>query len=382
MIAERNQRPLEGMLVLDFSTLLPGPMATLLLAEAGAEVIKIERPSGEEMRSYQPRWGRESINFALLNRGKKSVALDLKSPSDRGKFQPLIERADIVVEQFRPGVMKRLGLDYETVSQFNPHLIYCSITGYGQTGPKRETAGHDLNYIGETGLLALSMGDLARPVVPPALIADIAGGAYPAVMNILLALQKRGKTGRGCYLDVAMTDNLFPFMYWAIGKGVITGQWPANATDLVTGGTPRYRLYPTRDGKVVAVAAIEQKFWEALCDILSLEAEYRDDAKDPEATTSRVAALIAAEPASIWASRFVGRDCCCSVVSNVEQAVSDPHFKARGLFSHVLVNETGAKLPALPVPIVQDFRGSPDDTIGASALGADNAKFLKQGVSR
>lgn len=377
MTTARNQRPLEGMLVLDFSTLLPGPMATLLLAEAGAEVIKIERPSGEEMRSYQPRWGRESINFALLNRGKKSLALDLKSPADRAAFQPLIERADIVVEQFRPGVMKRLGLDYETVSQFNPRLIYCSITGYGQTGPKRDVAGHDLNYIGDTGLLALSMGDLARPVVPPALIADIAGGAYPAVMNILLALQNRDKTGRGCYLDVAMTDNLFSFMYWAIGKGVITGQWPANAADLVTGGTPRYRLYPTKDGKVVAVAAIEQKFWEALCDILDIEPEYRDDAKDSEATASRLATLISAEPASIWASRFAGRDCCCSVVSNVEQAFSDPHFKARGLFSHMLVNETGATLPALPVPIIQEFRGSADDAIGATALGADNVKFLK-----
>jgi hypothetical protein len=177
-------QPLEGIRILDFSTLLPGPLATLLLAEAGAEVIKIERPeTGDEMRMYHPRWGTDSANFALLNRGKKSVALDLKSDDGRKRLAPLIASADVIVEQFRPGVMSRLGLDYETVSAINPRIVYCSISGYGQTGPARDVAGHDLNYIGDTGLLSLSYGDLERPVVPPALIADIAGGAYPAVMT-------------------------------------------------------------------------------------------------------------------------------------------------------------------------------------------------------
>jgi len=152
-------RPLQGVLVLDFSTLLPGPMATLLLAEAGAEVVKIERPgSGEDMRAYPPRWGADGVNFAMLNRGKKSLALDLKNPEHRAKLAPLLARADIIVEQFRPGVMQRLDLDYASVAKINPRIIYCSITGYGQTGPKRDVAGHDLNYIGDTGLLALSMG--------------------------------------------------------------------------------------------------------------------------------------------------------------------------------------------------------------------------------
>ena len=146
--------PLSGVKVLDFSTLLPGPMATLFLAEAGAEVIKIERPgSGEDMRHYPPFWGRESINFAMLNRGKKSLAMDLKNPDERERLRPLIESADVLVEQFRPGVMKRLGLDYEAVARINPTVIYCSISGFGQTGPKRDRAGHDLNYIGDAGLL-------------------------------------------------------------------------------------------------------------------------------------------------------------------------------------------------------------------------------------
>ena len=168
-------RPLEGLSVLDFSTLLPGPLATLLLAEAGAEVVKIEPPRGEEMRGRAPKWGRDSAGFALLNRGKRSVALDLKNTDERARLQPLVKRADVIVEQFRPGVMARLGLDYDSVTKLNPTVVYCSISGYGQTGSKRGVAAHDLNYISDAGLLALSMGDPSRPVLPPTLIADIAG---------------------------------------------------------------------------------------------------------------------------------------------------------------------------------------------------------------
>ena len=369
-------RPLEGLLVLDFSTLLPGPMATLLLAEAGAEVVKIERPgAGEEMRPYRPRWGSVSVNFALLNRGKKSLALNLKDPEQRAKLDPLIARADVLVEQFRPGVMARLGLDYEALSKINPRLVYCSITGYGQDGPKRDVAGHDLNYIGNAGLLSLSMGPPEKPVVPPALIADIAGGAYPAVMNILLALQQRTRTGQGSYLDVAMSENIFPFMYWAIGNALAAGQWPGNGTDLVTGGTPRYRLYPTLDGRVVAAAPLEQKFWETFCDAIGLEPELRDDTKDPAATISRVTELIAADTSQAWAERFAGRDCCCSIVATLAEALEDPHFKARGLFDHVLAGEGGRTLPALPVPIASVFRGPPGEPVAAPPLGANNEDY-------
>jgi alpha-methylacyl-CoA racemase len=159
-------QPLSGLLVLDFTTLLPGPLAMLLLAEAGAEVIKIERPGGEDMRHYEPRFDGESAMFTLLNRGKKSLVLDLKREADRDKLKPLIARADILVEQFRPGVMARLGLGYEAVRAINPKLIYCSITGYGQSGPRANEAGHDLNYIGTTGLLALNPGPPNTPVVP------------------------------------------------------------------------------------------------------------------------------------------------------------------------------------------------------------------------
>ncbi len=370
-------RPLQSVLVLDFSTLLPGPMATLLLAEAGADVVKIERPGrGEDMRGYVPRWGPDSVNFAMLNRGKKSVALDLKDAEQRAKLEPLVARADIIVEQFRPGVMQRLGLDYESVTKINPRIIYCSITGYGQTGPKRDTAGHDLNYIGDTGLLALSMGSGDHPVVPPALIADIAGGAYPAVMNILLAMAERARTGNGRYIDIAMADNLFPFMYWALGEGMAAGQWPQNGGSLVTGGTARYRLYPARDGQVVAAAPIEQRFWQNFCSVIGLEPQYADD-KDSAATAARVAEIIRGKDAAHWEICFQEQDCCCSVVKSAHAAMTDPQFVARGLFAHKLSNAQGQVIPALPVPVSDAFRGSSDTPIPAPTLGAHNADYIK-----
>src|ERR1044071_930856 len=189
-------RPLEGVRVLDFSTLLPGPLATLMLAAAGAEVIKIERPGrGDEMRSYTPKFGADSVNFALLNRGKRSIAMDLKAPGAVEALKPLVESADVVVEQFRPGVMDRLGLGYEALKKINPKIVYCALTGYGQHGPRADVAAHDLNYVAESGMLSLAKGEAGSPTMPAALVADIAGGTYPAVINILLALRERDQRG-------------------------------------------------------------------------------------------------------------------------------------------------------------------------------------------
>ena len=365
--------PLNGILVLDFSTLLPGPLAGLLLAEAGADGIKIERPgTGEDMRHFHPRWGENSASFNLLNRGKKSLALDLKDYRDKKKIQPLVEKADIIIEQFRPGVMARLGLDYETVSATNSGVVYCSITGYGQDGPKRDVAGHDLNYLGDTGLLSPSMGTAETPVLPPALFADIAGGAYPAVMNILLALRERDRTGRGAYLDISMSDNLFPFLFWPLGNGQAADQWPENGNGLFTGGSPRYRIYPTADGKFVAAAPLEQKFWEAFADVIRLEPELRDDEKDPVATIRRVAELIAVHTADHWAPMFAATDCCATIVRTVREALEDPHFRARGLFDAAVANNEGDEIPALPVPVDRSLRPYADQSLPAPALGAHN----------
>lgn len=368
---------LDGIRVLDFSTLLPGPMATLFLADAGAEVVKVERPGrGEEMRSYTPRWGADSANFHLLNRGKKSVAVDLKSAVDRQRLMPLAESADIIVEQFRPGVMTRLGLSYEAVRAVNPDIIYCSITGYGQSGPRMDRAGHDLNYQGDTGLLALSHGPPSAPVVPPALIADIAGGTYPALVNILLALLHRERTGEGACLDIAMADNLFPFMYWAQGDGQVGGRWPGNGDALTTGGTPRYRLYPLADARVASVAAIEQKFWETFCDAIGLEEAWRDDRRDPEGTAGRIAAILTSRPSMEWDAVFAAADCCCSVVRSLEEAMADPHFRARGVFDARIGNATGAVMPALPTPVVRAFKADPGGRADAPELGVDTERCL------
>jgi len=371
-------QPLQGVRVLDFTTLLPGPLATLLLAEAGAEVIKIERPgSGEDMRHYPPFWGKDSANFAMLNRGKKSLAADLKDVATRDRVLSLAKSADVVVEQFRPGVMDRLGLGYEAMRKQNPRIVYCAITGYGQSGPRHLRAGHDLNYIGDTGLLALSCGASGQRVVPPALVADIGGGAYPAVMNILLALRRRDAGGEGAYIDVSMSDNLFPFMYWALGNGLGAGQWPGNADGRVTGGTPRYRLYETKDGRVAAVAAIEQRFWDMFVQAIGIEPELADDARDPSATTARVAEIIASRTAAEWLPIFDRADCCCSIMQDLQAALADPHFRARGLFDHGLANEAGARIPALPLPIDAQFRSPAEEARSAPALGAHNAELLK-----
>jgi len=371
-----KQGPLAGVRVLDFSTLLPGPLATLLLAEAGAEVIKIERPErGDEMRSYTPKFGADSVNFALLNRGKRSIAIDLKDRSAVGKLTPLIESADVIVEQFRPGVMDRLGLGYEALSNINPRIIYCAITGYGQSGPRADVAAHDLNYVAETGMLALAAGADGAPVPPAALIADIGGGSYPAVINILLALRGRDATGKGCKLDIAMADNLFTLMYWALGNGLAAGQWPAAGGELVTGGSPRYNVYRTRDGKFVATAPLEQKFWDNFCALIGLAPEYRDDSRDAAATKCAVAEKIAAKTADEWRALFAGKDLCCCVVSSVEAAVRDPHFIARGVFAAKLAAASG-QIAALPVPVAPQFRAQPG-VAGYPALGEANSLLDK-----
>jgi crotonobetainyl-CoA:carnitine CoA-transferase CaiB-like acyl-CoA transferase len=352
-------QPLSGILVLDFTTLLPGPLATLMLAEAGAEVIKIERPGGEDMRHYEPRFDGESAMFTLLNRGKTSLVLDLKNDADRRKLEPLLARADVLVEQFRPGVMARLGLGFDAVAAINPKLVYCSITGYGQSGPRADEAGHDLNYLGNTGLLALNPGPPDQPVVPPALVADIGGGTLPAMMNILLGLRQRDQTGRGMHIDIAMTDAMFTFATHALASGQATGQFPGMGGARLTGGSPRYQIYPTKDGKLVCCAALEQRFWEPFCATIGLAPEWIDDGRDPAGTKAAVAATIKSKTAMEWRPLLAAADCCVTIMATLEEALHDPHFIGRGLFAHKVAGPTGATMPALPVPIDPAFRDDP-----------------------
>ncbi len=367
---QKMTQPLSGLKVLDFSTLLPGPLCSLLLAEAGAEVIKLERPErGDEMRSYEPRAGVDSANFVLLNRGKKSVGIDLKSPDALALLTPVLKEADVLMEQFRPGVMDRLGLGYEALSRINPRLIYCSITGFGQHGPRAKEAAHDLNYVAASGTLSLTAGCDGAPVLPPALIADIAGGAYPAMINILLALRQRDQTGKGMYLDVAMADNLFTLQYWGLGNGAL-GHWPRTADDLVTGGTPRYQIYRTADNAYLAAAPLEDKFWGNFTALVGLNEEALAGLS-PASAIAAVADAIAKHPVAHWEDVFRNQDVCASRVLSLEEARHDAHFNARGLFSRTVTAADGAQMPALPVPLDALFRG-PVHSRPAPALGADN----------
>jgi crotonobetainyl-CoA:carnitine CoA-transferase CaiB-like acyl-CoA transferase len=348
-------QPLSGLTVLDFSTLLPGPLATLMLAEAGARVIKVERPDGENMRRFPPFFAGGSALFAMLNRGKESVRLDLKSPDGLAEARELAAGADILVEQFRPGAMERLGLGFDALAQANPRLIYCSISGYGQHGPRASEAGHDLNYLARTGLLALSWGGPERPVLPPAQIADIGGGSYPAVINVLLALLERQRRGRGMRLDIAMTDALFTFALFAQAAGAATGRFPGNGEGTLAGGSPRYGIYIAACGAPIAVGALEEHFWTRLCDALAIPAEARRDLADPDGCRRALQAAFAGRTAAEWEPILAQADCCATPLVDLEQALGDPHFRERGLFAFEVGDERGW-LPALALPLDSRFR--------------------------
>nr|WP_087574312.1 MULTISPECIES: CaiB/BaiF CoA-transferase family protein [unclassified Sphingomonas]AJW29589.1 L-carnitine dehydratase/bile acid-inducible protein F [Sphingomonas sp. JE1] len=343
---QNDHSPLAGLKVVDFSTLLPGPLASLMLVEAGADVLKVERPGqGDDMRAFEPRFGSEGAIFALLNRGKRSISLDLKNPTDAEKARVLAIEADILIEQFRPGVMARLGLSHEVLSRDNPRLIYCSITGYGQTGPKAQRAAHDLNYVAEAGMLSLVTGSDGAPTLPPIPIADIGGGSYPAFMNIMLALYARMTTGRGCHLDISMTDNVLPFQYWALAGGFV-GQWADPNGGLITGGSPRYAIYRTKDGRFLAAAPLEDKFWRNLCEVLGI---------GEDADHARVAAAVEQLDSDALMARLEGKDVCCSLVATLEEALADEHVHARGLLNRGVTNDSGL-IPALPLALAENFR--------------------------
>lgn len=324
--------PMEGLTVLDFTNLLPGPLATLMMRRAGARVVKVERPGGDELRGYEPKLGADSVQFALLNEGKETLTVDLKS-SDRERLDPLLRSCDVLVEQFRPGVMDRLGLGYEDVRKLNPSMVYCSITGYGATGPLAGIAGHDLNYMAATGLLSLT----AEPSLPPVLVADIGGAAYPAVVQVLLALLRRQRTGEGARLEVSMAKSLFSWVPYQLGRGFLSDRWPQPGDHLTTGGSPRYNIYRAADGRHVAVAAIEDRFWRRLCQLLEV---------GEDSDTGALARVIASRPSSHWRQLLEGEDACANVVRTLEEAVRDPQFEA--LFDCLL---PGEQIPALPLPI-------------------------------
>jgi alpha-methylacyl-CoA racemase len=237
----------------------------------------------------------------------------------------------VLVEQFRPGVMDRLGLGYEAMRAINPGLVYCAITGWGQHGPLADMAAHDLNYQAETGLMALTAGADGAPGLPNVLAADLVGGAYPAIMNILLALRAREAGGLGCFIDVAMADNLFPLVYWGLGQRLRRGRMANARRRPCHGRHAALPGLPHAGRPLPRCAPLEQKFWENFLRVLEAP-QLLDDAADPKGTREAVAAIIASRTADEWLQRFAGVDACVSVVKSLQEAVETPHFRERGLF--------------------------------------------------
>jgi alpha-methylacyl-CoA racemase len=311
---------LSGVRVLDFSTLLPGPLASLILRRAGANVIKVERPTGDEMRRFQPQDNGVGIAYHLLNQGKRVVRADLKDDSDRKHVLALAADADVVIEQFRPGVATRLGIGYEQLRVLNPGLVYCSITGYGQSGPNRDAAGHDLTYLAQGGYLSAVADTGGNPVLPPILTADIGAGALPAVINILLALVGQRLGNQGCHLDIPMADNLQTFLHNELAAFIGTGRWPSTGAGIMHGSSPRYQLYRTSDGRHLAAAPMEDHFWEAFCDVIGLPSHLRNDTDQESRVIEAVAEIIGSQSAEHWRSMLAGTDTACAVVATFQEA--------------------------------------------------------------
>jgi len=327
-------KPLKGLKVIDFTTLLPGPLATLMLSEAGAEVFKIEKIGGEDARNLGPFLGSESLPFGMLNRGKKSIEIDLKSPSSHKKIIELIKEADVLVEQFRPGVMKRLKLDWNSLKKVNSRLIYCSISGYGQTGPKRNIAGHDINYMSQIGLLSLSTDLDGRPTIPASQYADIAGGSYPAFMNILLAIISRQKTKKGCFLDIAMYENLIPLAWLGITHGLYYGTFPKSSDLHLNGKLARYNIYKTKDKRYLALGALENKFWKNFCKTINASNEILEEKISQKRIIKKIESIISQRSGDYWKKLFHAEEnVCCSLIEDIENVFDDVHLKQRKIFS-------------------------------------------------
>lgn len=349
--------PLAGIRVLDFSTLVPGPFATLMLAEAGADVIKVERPpQGDPMRM-------RAAEFGMLNAGKRSIAVDLKDADACARLQPLIAQADIVIEQFRPGVMDRLGLGAQSLMAANPRLIYCSINGYGSSGPSALKAGHDLTYTAEAGLLMQSTGSDGAPVMPATMIADIGGGAYPAVMNILLALLQRERTGCGSRIEIAMADNIQPFLYPAFVSAYGEGHWRLPNDSIETGASPRYALYRTADNRWIAAAPVEQPFWRAFCNAVGLPDLIDAAPEEAAAVKARISARIAERDARAWMDVLGQSDTGCALVLTYEEAMAGKAAPS-------------STLPPLPIPLAPCFIADRASGESAPRLSSDNPAWL------
>ena len=330
--------PLAGIRVLDLSLQLPGPFCTLMMADHGADVVKVDEPAPRVRNPFAgEEWGQSPAD-RYLNRGKRSLTLNLKTEEGKTIFRALAMHADVVVEGFRPGVARRLGVEYETLSAANPRLVYCSISGYGQTGPMRSVAGHDINYISFAGILGLCGREGSPPAIPPVQIGDLFGGALMALSGILMALHSRQVTGRGRWVDVSMTDGALS-MLSIHAAAVLAGiPSPERGNMILTGMFPCYETYRCACGGYMSVGPLEAWFWDDF-----LKAIGREDLAGLQYATGEEGARAKAELSKVflsktrdeWVAFFAGKDICVSPVLTLSEALSHPQARARGMVVEV-----------------------------------------------
>jgi alpha-methylacyl-CoA racemase len=355
-------KPLDGFRILDLTRLLPGPALSMHLADLGADVIKVEDTGdGDYMRGFPPlvrnaEGAQINAAFENINRGKRSIRLDLKQAQGRDLLLRLVDTADALLEGFRPGVMQRLGLGWEVLRARNPKLVFCSLTGYGQTGPLASKAGHDLNYCAMTGVLDQIRAD-GRPAMPNLQIGDLLGGTLTALSALLAALLGAQRTGRGSRVDAAMTDGLLVHNIFPHGD-LDAGQVPIAGKTLLTGGVPCYRIYQTADGQHLAVGALELKFWQAFCDTAGLP-ELRNQhwalgmapgSDESDEALRKVAAKIGQKTRREWETVFADVDACVTPVLTPAEALAHPHHRARGL-----VHRRGTVTAVGPLAAIDDL---------------------------
>lgn len=331
--------PLTSLRILDFSTLLPGPYATMLLADMGAEVLRIEAPDRVDLTKVMPPFdGKFSTAFSYLTRGKQTLPLNLKQAESVERVKELVKDYDIVIEQFRPGVMDRLGIGYETLKAINPRLIYCAITGYGQTGPYRDRAGHDINYLALAGVSSHCGRADSGPPPLGIQVADVAGGSHHAVMGILAAVVQRQQTGEGQFIDISMTDAAFAMNAMAGAACLAGGQEQTPESALLNGGS-FYDYYRTGDNRWLSIGSLEPQFSARLLDTLGLS-EMRGYALSQESEKQRelksaLREKIAEKSLAEWQEIFADQDACVEPVLTISEAAEHPQLKARGMVVEV-----------------------------------------------
>ncbi len=327
--------PLNGVRILDVSRLVPGAYASQMMADFGADVVKIEEPgSGDYSRSMQPSGpGGMGLYFLALNRNKRSMTLNLKSEQGREIFLHMVGKADVVLESFRPGVLERLGLGYEQLKEKNRGIIYCAISGYGQEGPYRQRAGHDLNYAGYAGLLHYNRSTHGEPVMLPTQFGDLAGGGQMAVIGILTALIGRAQTGEGRKIDASMTGGLLSLLSLSATTYLNTGKVPKPGHSMLDGGLPCYNIYETQDGKHVTLAALEPKFWQMFCTRIGhLELlPFHMPVGSVESNEARdiLKAVFKTRTREEWIADLAEIDACVGPIYDIGEALQDPQAQAQ-----------------------------------------------------